>query len=54
MFYFFLAETLGMTVAELLHNISSEELSYWMAYYNIKRQEEEAAQKKANKAARRR
>jgi hypothetical protein len=38
-----------MTVANLLDNISSEELSYWMAYYKLKRKEEEAEMKKAQK-----
>jgi hypothetical protein len=38
-----------MTVSELLHSISSEELAYWMAYYRIKRKEEEAEMKKSQK-----
>jgi citrate synthase len=48
-FYFSLAETLGYTVADLLNNISSEELSYWIAYYRLKQKEEEAELKKAQR-----
>jgi hypothetical protein len=42
-----------MTVSELLHNISSEELSYWMAYFNIKKREEEAELNKAKQKTKR-
>ena len=45
MFYFSLAEKLGMTVAKLLSEIDSVELAEWAAYYKIK-QEEESGQNK--------
>lgn len=35
MFYFRLALSLGCTVRDLLARIDSEELSEWMAYYQI-------------------
>lgn len=34
-FYFALAEKLGMTVGEMLHKISSTEITEWAAYYRI-------------------
>lgn len=35
MFYFFLAEKLGMTVGILLNSIGSRELSEWRIYYEL-------------------
>ena len=35
MFYFFLAEKLGMTVGMLLAGIGSRELTEWQCYYRI-------------------
>jgi hypothetical protein len=35
-FYFFLAEKLGKTVAELLAQITSSEITEWVAYFNLK------------------
>jgi len=32
-----------MTVQQLLHNISSEEISEWMAYYKIEYENKKAA-----------
>lgn len=34
-FYFRLALTLGKTVTELLDSISSIEMAYWLAYYEL-------------------
>ena len=34
--YFALAEKLGMTVQHLLKNISSMEITEWLAYFKIK------------------
>lgn len=34
-FYFSLALRLGMTVDDMLHRISSRELTEWMAYFDI-------------------
>ncbi len=39
MFYFELAEQFGCPVSVLLENISSKELTEWMAFYKIKEQE---------------
>jgi len=41
-----MAECFGCTVDELLNRISSFELSEWMAYYVLKRKEEEKNEKK--------
>lgn len=35
-FYHFLATELGMTVRELLFRIGADEISDWVAYYQIK------------------
>jgi hypothetical protein len=43
-----MAETLGCTVNELLTRISSEELTEWMAYKNIKIEEENDRIRKQN------
>jgi|GEM_PF-1947235 len=56
-FYFFLASELGYTVRDLLESLDSEELMYWIAYFNIKVKEEEKNQKemeRKSKAKRRR
>lgn len=37
-----LAEKLGMTRAELLRRVSSEELTDWMAYFTLLNEEYEA------------
>lgn len=48
---FYIAETLGMTVHELLTGrkvgISAVEFDEWIAYLNVKAQEQEKAAKKA-------
>jgi hypothetical protein len=40
---------LGKTVEELLDNMSSYELTEWMAYYKAKREMEEEAMKEAER-----
>jgi hypothetical protein len=40
---------LGCPVSVLLENISSKELTEWMAYFKIKHQEQEKEMKDANK-----
>lgn len=42
-----LAETLGMTVGELLRKISSKEIAEWKAYYKIKEEEEKKVRQKS-------
>jgi len=51
-----LAERLGCTVSELLVNISSEELTEWIAYFKIlnEEQKEEERKQKNNQTKRRR
>jgi hypothetical protein len=41
MFYFSLAEALGMSVADMLSRMSSKELSEWMAYNRVRKVEYE-------------
>ncbi len=36
MFYFSLAETLGMPVGEMLQRMSSKELTEWMAFNRVR------------------
>jgi len=47
MFYFQLAEKLGMPVGWLLKNISSKEIAEWKAYYDIKAEAEKDTNKKS-------
>jgi len=41
------AKELGMTVQQLHHNITMEELLGWSAYFSILNQEQEEAMRKA-------
>tara|TARA_R100000773_G_scaffold496_1_gene869 strand:- start:1730 stop:1903 length:174 start_codon:yes stop_codon:yes gene_type:complete len=44
---FFLAKELGMTVKELSAKLTREELVGWIAFYEIKNEEEKKAMEKA-------
>lgn len=46
---FMLAERLGMTVGELLSEMSSAELALWMAHDHLTQQEKEKAERLAGK-----
>ena len=48
MFYFTLAKELGMTVEHMLDAISSEELTYWAAYFILEKEQQETEQRKSN------
>lgn len=48
---FFIAETLGMTLAELRQRMSTEELYAWSAYLNLKSEREEKAYERARREA---
>ncbi len=50
MFQFTVAEKLGMTLAQLRQNMTTEELLGWSAYFSIRADEEQ----KAYEAAKRR
>jgi hypothetical protein len=41
MFYFGLAKELGMTVAKLLDEITSDEIIYWMAFFKLEKEDYE-------------
>lgn len=45
-FYFVLATRLGMTVSQLLANVSSRELTEWRAIYQIEHSERQHAASK--------
>ena len=44
-FVFRLARELGMTVSRLLDEVDSRELSEWMAFFSIEKDEQEAKKK---------
>lgn len=44
------AERFGCPVSVLLENISSKELTEWMAFYKIRRDEQKEEERKANRA----
>ena len=46
-FYFRLARDLSMTVQQMLSNISSYEITEWIAYYILEAEAQEAANKRA-------
>jgi len=46
-FYFRLARDLSMTVQQMLNNISSYEITEWIAYYILEAEDQEAANKRA-------
>jgi len=46
-FYFRLARDLSMTVQQMLNNISSYEITEWIAYYILEAADQEAANKRA-------
>ena len=46
-FYFRLARDLSMTVQQMLSNISSYEITEWIAYYILEAEDQEAANKRA-------
>ena len=48
---FFVAETLGITLAHLKKNMSLEELYGWNAYFKLKGEREEKAYQDAQKKA---
>ena len=49
---FFLAKELGMTVKELSAKLTWEELVGWIAFYEIKNEEEKQAMEKAQNKSR--
>ena len=49
MLSFGVAKELGMTVQQLYHNITLQELLAWSAYFSIINQEQEEAMKKARR-----
>jgi hypothetical protein len=49
---FFLAKELGMTVKELSAKLTREELVGWIAFYEIKNEEESKAMEKAQNKSR--
>ena len=51
MFYFSLAETLGMPVSEMLQRMSSKELAEWMAYNRVRAAEYEQDAQQARQEA---
>jgi hypothetical protein len=51
-FVFDLASHLGKTVAEMLGQMSSQELTYWMAYMSLKAKEREKADREREMAQR--
>jgi hypothetical protein len=46
-----LARDLGMTVGQMMNTISSRELTEWIAFYTLEREEQEAAQRRAQQQA---
>ncbi|ADD94425.1 hypothetical protein [uncultured phage MedDCM-OCT-S05-C36] len=48
---FFIAEKLGMTVAELRSTMSTEELFAWSAYCSLKAEREDKEMEKARRQA---
>jgi hypothetical protein len=51
LFYFELAEQLGMSVSFMLEHMSSKEITEWMAFYNIKREQQEKEMDELEKKA---
>lgn len=51
MAWFFLAETLGIPVSECQERVSSAEFVEWMAYFEIKQEEQEKAMKEQERKA---
>tara|TARA_R100000329_G_scaffold31198_1_gene28819 strand:- start:25 stop:198 length:174 start_codon:yes stop_codon:yes gene_type:complete len=49
---FFLAKELGMTVKELSTKLTREELVGWIAFYELKNEEEKKAMEKAQNKSR--
>tara|TARA_R100000152_G_C6634893_1_gene81321 strand:- start:106 stop:279 length:174 start_codon:yes stop_codon:yes gene_type:complete len=49
---FFLAKELGMTVKELSAKLTREELVGWIAFYELKNEEEKKAMEKAQNQSR--
>jgi len=49
--WFFLAETLGIPVAECQERVSSAEFVEWMAYFEIKQEEQEKVIKEQEQKA---
>ena len=47
LFIFFLAKELGMTVRQLSHELTTEELVAWGAFYELKSEEEEKVMDRA-------
>jgi hypothetical protein len=48
---FFIAETLGMTLAEIRQKMTREELYAWSAYLSLKADREEKAHERARREA---
>lgn len=46
-----LAENLGMTLSELFERMHPQELTLWMAEYNLRAEEEEAERKELERQA---
>lgn len=40
-FYFSLARELSMTVEQLLNSLSSDEITYWMAFFKLEQEDTE-------------
>jgi len=49
--WFFLAETLGIPVSECQERVSSAEFTEWMAYFEIKQEEQEKIMKEQERKA---
>jgi hypothetical protein len=49
-FYFFLAEHLGMTVAQMLRALDARELTEWRAYFSYKEKAKNGPKKDARAA----
>ncbi len=48
MFYYRLADDKKMGVRQMLREIDSDEITYWVAYYKIKADEKKKAEKRRN------
>lgn len=44
---FYIAETLGMTLDELMTSMSVDEFNNWIAYFQVKNEKEDQAMKRA-------
>ncbi len=50
-FQYSLARELGMTRAELIHRVSTQEIIEWMAFFKLEQEDQQRASERAEDAA---